>query len=102
MSHSECPVDGPQAFTREVSAADAILRERFPRPQRLFCYPYGGPHTATSETARMLSGLGMDAAFVTQGGAARAGRHGLLELRREDANYSPGSVKLAALLALVR
>ena len=40
--------------------------------------------------------------FVTQGGIACADKTGLLNLRREEAAYSAGAVKLAPLLATLR
>jgi hypothetical protein len=100
--HSTAHADGVEPFTEDVADGYAIFESRFPSPERIFCYPYGRAVDATRETARGLRRLGTGYAFVTQGGMARSGEDGLLDLRREGAVYSRGSTKLAPLLAFIR
>jgi peptidoglycan/xylan/chitin deacetylase (PgdA/CDA1 family) len=100
--HSTVAADGLAQFTSDVAASYDVVEARFPSPNRVFCYPYGRTLDATAETATLLKTLHTEYAFVTQGGIARAGRSGLLNLRREGAVYTAGSTKLAPLLAILR
>lgn len=100
--HSTVAADGLAAFARDVAASYEVIEACFPSPNRVFCYPYGRTLDATEETAALLKTLHTEYAFVTQGGIARAGRSGLLNLRREGAVYTAGSTKLAPLLAILR
>ncbi len=102
MLHSTVQADGVDQFTADVAEAYRIFESRFGRSGRVFCYPHGRAVDATSASTASLSALGTDYGFVSQGGIACAGKTGLLNLRREEAAYSVGAVKLAPLLAAVR
>jgi hypothetical protein len=102
LFHSTVEADGLAQFSADVAQSYDALQAHFPAANRVFCYPYGRTVDATVETTALLRTLSTDYAFVTQGGIARAGRSGLLNLRREGAVYSAGSTKLAPLLAVIR
>lgn len=102
MLHSTVQADGVDQFSSDVAEAYQIFESRFGSSDRFFCYPYGRAVDATSAATASLSALGTDYGFVTQGGIACADKTGLLNLRREEAAYSVGAVKLAPLLAAVR
>lgn len=102
MLHSTCYADTCDDFARDVARAFQVLDSRFPAQRRLFCYPYGSTLDVSSRTSDVLASMGTDIGLVTQGGAARPTRDGLLKLHREDATYSVGAAKLAPLLAMVR
>jgi peptidoglycan/xylan/chitin deacetylase (PgdA/CDA1 family) len=102
MLHSTVQADGVDQFTADVAEAYRIFESRFGTSARVFCYPHGRAVDATSAATASLSALGTDYGFVSQGGIACAAKTGLLKLRREEAAYSVGAVKLAPLLAAVR
>jgi peptidoglycan/xylan/chitin deacetylase (PgdA/CDA1 family) len=102
MLHSTASADGISRFRLDVEKAYKALEEKLPRQRRVFSYPYGRPADALDETTRCLQDTDTEYAFVTQGGAARPKRSGLLRLHREDASYCLGAAKLAPLLALTR
>jgi peptidoglycan/xylan/chitin deacetylase (PgdA/CDA1 family) len=102
MLHSTVQADGVDQFSADVAEAYQIFESRFGSSDRVFCYPYGRAVDATSAATASLSALHTDYGFVTQGGIACAEKTGLLNLRREEAAYSVGAVKLAPLLAAVR
>lgn len=102
MLHSTVEADGVEQFSADVSEAYHIFESRFGLSDRVFCYPYGRAVDATSAATATLSALGTDYGFVTQGGVACAKKTGPLNLRREEAAYSVGAVKLAPLLAAMR
>jgi peptidoglycan/xylan/chitin deacetylase (PgdA/CDA1 family) len=102
MLHSTVQADGVDRFTSDVADAYSALEARFGASRRVFCYPYGRTVDATSATTESLRQLRTACGFVTQGGIACAGKTGLLNLRREEAAYSAGAVKLAPLLAAIR
>lgn len=102
MLHSTVSADGISRFRLDVERAYEALDEKLPRQQRVFCYPYGRCVDALDETTRCLQDTRTEYAFVTQGGAARPNKSGLLRLHREDASYSLGAAKLTPLLALLR
>jgi len=102
MFHSTVDADGLDQFTADVDDAYGALEARFGLSRRVFCYPYGRPIDATLATSARLRNLRTAYGFVTQGGIACADTTGLLNLRREEAAYSAGAVKLAPLLATLR
>jgi peptidoglycan/xylan/chitin deacetylase (PgdA/CDA1 family) len=102
MLHSTVQADGVDQFSADVAEGYRIFESRFGPSDRVFCYPYGRLVDATSAATASLSALGTDYGFVTQGGIACAEKTGPLNLRREEAAYSVGAVKLAPLLAAVR
>jgi peptidoglycan/xylan/chitin deacetylase (PgdA/CDA1 family) len=52
------------AQAREIDASFAFLDERVGKPPvRTFCYPYGGFHTFTAETERLLTAAGCRFSF---------------------------------------
>lgn len=102
MFHSTVAADGIEHFTAGVKDAYASLEARFGSSSRVFCYPYGRTVDATVDTTASLDRLRTAWAFVTQGGIACALKTGPLNLRREQASYSAGAVKLAPLLATLR
>jgi peptidoglycan/xylan/chitin deacetylase (PgdA/CDA1 family) len=102
MFHSTVNADGIELFTADIDTAYRDLEKRFGPSRRTFCYPYGRTLDATPATTESLRNLRTAYGFVTQGGAARAGETDLLNLRREEASYSAGAVKLAPLLATIR
>jgi peptidoglycan/xylan/chitin deacetylase (PgdA/CDA1 family) len=102
MFHSTVDADGLDQFTADVDHAYGALEARFGSSQRVFCYPYGRTVDATPATTASLRTLRTAYGFVTQGGIACSGKTGLLHLRREEAAYSAGAVKLAPLLATLR
>ncbi len=102
MFHSTVNADGIEQFTADVDAAYEALEARFGSSPRVFCYPYGRTVDATAATTSRLRRMRTAWGFVTQGGSACASRTGPLNLRREQASYSAGAVKLAPLLATLR
>lgn len=102
MLHSTCRTDPVERFAEDTARANEILHARFPAPRRIFCYPYGEAADVTASSAEALRDMGTEAAFVTQGGAARPARDSMLGLHREDASYSVGAAKLSPLLAMMR
>jgi peptidoglycan/xylan/chitin deacetylase (PgdA/CDA1 family) len=102
MFHSTVDADGIDQFTADVDHAYEALEARFGSSRRVFCYPYGRTVDATLATAARLRSLRTDYGFVTQGGIACSDKTGSLNLRREEAAYSVGAVKLAPLLAALR
>jgi len=102
MFHSTVDADGLDRFTADVDDAYGALETRFGSSSRVFCYPYGRTVDATPATAASLRTLRTTYGFVTQGGIACPDKTGLLNLRREEAAYSAGAVKLAPLLATIR
>ena len=54
----------PDEQAREIEESFAFLDERVGRPPvRTFCYPYGGFHTFTTETERLLTAAGCRFSF---------------------------------------
>lgn len=102
MFHSTVDTDGIEQFSADIGNAYRSIEERFGPSRRTFCYPYGRAIDATPATTESLRRLETVYGFVTQGGVARAGKNGLLNLHREEASYSAGAVKLAPLLATIR
>ena len=102
MFHSTVQADGLDQFTADVDHAYGALETRFGSSRRVFCYPYGRTVDATPATTASLRSLRTAYGFVTQGGIASLGKGGPLNLRREEAAYSAGAVKLAPLLATLR
>ncbi len=102
MFHSTVDADGLDRFTADVDDAYGALETRFGFSSRVFCYPYGRTIDATPAAAASLRNLRTAYGFVTQGGIACPDKTGLLGLRREEAAYSAGAVKLAPLLATLR
>lgn len=109
LYHSTASADGVTQFAADVAEAYEILEVRFPAAagkrtasDRVFCYPYGRTTDATQATTLALQHQHVKHAFVVQGGLARPGRTGQLNLHREAVAYNAQAVKLAALLACVR
>lgn len=102
MFHSSVDADGIEQFTADIETAYRDLEKRFGPSRRMFCYPYGRDIDATPATTESLRRLETAYGFLTQGGVACARKTGLLNLRREEASYSAGAVKLTPLLATIR
>lgn len=64
VSHSVLANLSPEEQAREIEESFAFLEERVGTlPVRTFCYPYGGFHTFTSETERLLTAAGCRFSF---------------------------------------
>ncbi|MEO8394768.1 MAG: polysaccharide deacetylase family protein [Chloroflexota bacterium] len=102
LYHSTIHTDTPEQFASDVQIASDWLDQRFARPVRIFCYPYGRDIDATEQSTQILADLGIHFGLVSQGGWAQIPQQSTLALHREQVSQSASVAKAVLPLAFLR